>query len=163
MKRGKFWPKFYHCNGRFENANSVIMGERCRCAIDSHSKLWQLNTYSHITVMPTCGSWITCSSEAKLEPYCHITSCDLSSSVFKVIMVPNTQPWENTSQEGMLRPILTDHLKKQQVSKDILRKDPRMTFRDLWGSRPTTSYLEAAPRACHPLDSSGYVSCDSLA
>lgn len=88
---------------------------------------------------------------------------DLSSSVFKVIMVPHTRLWENTSQEGMLRPLLTDHLKKHQVSKDIFRKDPRMTFGDLWGSRPTTSYLEAAPRARHPLDSSGYVSCDPWA
>lgn len=85
------------------------------------------------------------------------------SSVFKVIMVPNTQLWENTSQEGTLRPILTDHLKKQQVSEEILRKDPRMAFRDLRGSRPTTSYLEAALRACHPLGSSGYVSCGSWA
>lgn len=83
---------------------------------------------------------------------------DLSSSVFKVIMVPRTRLWENTSQEGMLRPLVTDHLKKHQVSKDIFRKDPRMTFRDLWGSWPATSYLEAAPRARHPLDSSGYVS-----
>jgi len=31
----------------------------------------------------------------------------------------------------MLKLILTDHLKKQQVSKDILTKDARMTFRDL--------------------------------
>lgn len=45
---------------------------------------------------------------------------DLSSSVFKFIMVSNIHLWEITSQEGMLRPLLTDHLKKQQVSKDIL-------------------------------------------
>lgn len=56
---------------------------------------------------------------------------DLSSSIFKLIMIPNVQLWENTGQERKLRSILTDHLKKWQISKGILRTDPGMTFRDL--------------------------------
>lgn len=64
---------------------------------------------------------------------CTITSLlgDLSSSVLKVIMAPKTQLWEETSQTGMLRPVLTRPLKKQKVSKDVSRKDPRMIFGDL--------------------------------
>lgn len=46
---------------------------------------------------------------------------DLSSSVFKFIMVSNAHLWDITGREGMLRPLLTDHLKKKQVFKEILR------------------------------------------
>lgn len=64
---------------------------------------------------------------------CTITSLSggLSSSVLKVILAPKTQLWEETSQTEMFRAVLTGHLKEQKVSKDVSRKDLRMTFGDL--------------------------------
>lgn len=150
VKRGEFWPTFYHCDCTFGDSKSVMLGERCQCATDSHSELWQWNTYSRVTGRPACGSWV-----AEL--------CHHIPSWWSVIICPQGSEWFLRLGCGVLRPVLTGHLKKQKVSKDVTREDLRMSFGDLWGSRPTPSYLEAAPRALHPLDSSGYVSCDSWA
>lgn len=94
---------------------------------------------------------------------CAITSLlgDLSSPVLKVITAPKTQLWQESSQgcSGQYWQVTW----RSRRSPGMLAGGIQDDLWGLWGSRPTTSYLEAAPRALHPPDSSGDVSCDPWA